>query len=348
MVSVNTELTELISQDRLGFDDWLARLPVSLNESDRDKLRQAWEQARDGYGELTRASGETYFVHALSVASILAELKLDVESLVAALLLDLLPLGRCDREELEARFGAEVLSLIEGVARMDLIHDLHDHRPVGGATEHAQAEALRKMLLAMARDVRVVFIALAERLDDMRSLKNLPPDVCERAARETQDLYAPLANRLGIWQIKWELEDLSFRFLEPETYKRIAKLLAERRVDREEYIARVKQDLERALAEAGIQAEVAGRPKHLYSIWKKMQRKGLDFHELFDIRAVRVMVQDVAACYAALGVVHGLWRHIPKEFDDYIATPKENNYRSLHTAVLVYLMLLLGHLRLRS
>src|SRR5699024_845482 len=202
------------------------------------------------------------------------------------------------------------------------------HERPGSAEQ--QAEALRKMILAMAHDIRVVFITLAERLDDMRSLDHWPAHEQWRMARETKDLYAPLANRLGIWQLKWELEDLSFRHQEQATYKRVAKLLAERRVDREKYIEQVTLDLGEALARAGIKAEIDGRPKHLYSIWKKMQRKGLDFHELFDIRAVRILVDDVAACYAALGVVHSLWHHIPKEFDDYIATPKENNYRSLH------------------
>ena len=330
MVSVNAELSELIQDDRLECADWLARLPMAYSDADRELLTTAWDTARRGYGDERRPSGERYFTHALSVASILAELRLDAHTIAAALQHDLPALKRYDHEACVRAFGADVAGLLQGLARMEVIRELHE-RP--GTPPEQQAEALRKMILAMARDIRVVFITLAERLDDMRTLKNRPEEEQRRIARETQDLYAPLANRLGIWQLKWELEDLSFRYCEPETYKRIARLLAERRVDRENYIADVKRQLGEALSQAGIKAAIDGRPKHLYSIWKKMQRKGLDFHELFDIRAVRVLVDDVASCYAALGIVHSLWRHIPKEFDDYIATPKENNYRSLHTAV---------------
>lgn len=329
MVSVNAELSELIQEDRLDYAGWLSRLPAVYSDAEREMLRTAWDTARRGYGDERRPSGDRYFAHALSVASILAELRLDAHTIAAALQHDLPALQRYDRDTCLRVFGSGVAELIDGLARMEMIRDLHE-RP---GTAEQQAEALRKMILAMARDIRVVFITLAERLDDMRTLKTRPPSEQQRIARETQDLYAPLANRLGIWQLKWELEDLSFRYLQPDTYKQIARLLAERRVDRENYIAQVTEDLGKALAHAGIKAEIDGRPKHLYSIWKKMQRKGLDFHELFDIRAVRILVQDVAACYASLGVVHSLWRHIPKEFDDYIATPKENNYRSLHTAV---------------
>lgn len=329
MVSVNAELSELIQEDRLECDDWLSRLPVAYSKSEQALLTAAWDTARRCYGDDLRPSGETYFSHALSVASILADLRLDAHTIAAALQHDLPVLGRYDHEACVRDFGTDVAGLIQGLSRMEVIRDLHE-RP--GSAEQ-QAEALRKMILAMAHDIRVVFITLAERLDDMRSLDHWPAHEQWRMARETKDLYAPLANRLGIWQLKWELEDLSFRHQEPATYKRVAKLLAERRVDREKYIEQVTLDLGEALARAGIKAEIDGRPKHLYSIWKKMQRKGLDFHELFDIRAVRILVDDVAACYAALGVVHSLWHHIPKEFDDYIATPKENNYRSLHTAV---------------
>jgi len=330
--SVNAELSELIADDRLDFEGWLSRLPTSYGEREQALLRRAWETAREAYGDIRRSSGERYFSHALGVATILVDLRLDVQTIAAALLHDLPPLQRYERAGFVARFGEDVASLVEGLARMELIQSLHE-RPHANP-EQEQAEALRKMILAMARDIRVVFITLAERLDDMRTLKNLPEPEQRRIARETQDLYAPLANRLGIWQLKWELEDLSFRFLQPDAYKRLAKALAEKRVAREEYIERVKKILDEALRKSGIEAEISGRPKHLFSIWKKMQRKGVELHELFDIRAVRLMVKDVAACYAALGVVHTLWRHIPKEFDDYIATPKENNYRSLHTAVI--------------
>jgi GTP pyrophosphokinase len=179
-----------------------------------------------------------------------------------------------------------------------------------------------------------VFIKLADRLHNMRTLSALREDKQRRIARETMDVFAPLANRLGIWQIKWELEDLSFRYLEPETYKRVASLLAERRIDREAYIARFVETLSAELKAAGVQAEVNGRPKHIYSIWRKMQRKGMGFERIYDVRAVRVMVGNVRDCYAALGIVHSMWQYVPGEFDDYIATPKENNYQSIHTAVI--------------
>jgi GTP pyrophosphokinase len=196
-----------------------------------------------------------------------------------------------------------------------------------------QAESLRKLLLAMAEDVRVVLIKLADRLHNMRTLEHLDPEQQRRIARETMDIYAPLANRLGIWHIKWELEDLSLRYLEPTAYRELVRLLAEKREDREAYIERVIATLDAELQKAGIKATVSGRPKHINSIWRKMQRKRLDFDQIFDMRAVRILVEQEKDCYAALGIVHGLWRHIPKEFDDYIANPKQNLYRSLHTAV---------------
>ena len=189
------------------------------------------------------------------------------------------------------------------------------------------------MLLAMVDDVRVVLIKLADRTHNMRTLGPLRDDKRRRIARETLEIFAPLANRLGIWQFKWELEDLSFKYLEPETYKHIASLVNERQVNREQYVNRVAQTLETELGARDITAEVIGRPKHIYSIWRKMKRKGVDFDQIFDVRAVRVLVEDIANCYAALGIVHTLWRPVPGEFDDYIAVPKDNLYQSLHTAV---------------
>ncbi|HEY5720528.1 MAG TPA: bifunctional (p)ppGpp synthetase/guanosine-3',5'-bis(diphosphate) 3'-pyrophosphohydrolase, partial [Gammaproteobacteria bacterium] len=194
-------------------------------------------------------------------------------------------------------------------------------------------ESLRKMLMAMVDDVRVVLVKLAVRVQSMRGLRDRPEEERRWVAQETRDIFAPLANRLGIWQIKWELEDLAFRYLDPDTYKELARSLAERRVDRERYLASVVETLDRELRQHGVVAEVSSRPKHLYSIWRKMQRKGVGLDEIFDARAVRILVDEPAACYAVLGVVHGLWQHIPREFDDYIANPKQNDYRSLHTAV---------------
>lgn len=225
--------------------------------------------------------------------------------------------------------SAAVQGLLQGQREAQKVWALHAER--GGSSS---PEGLRRLLLAIIRDLRVVLILLAEQLVAMRGAAALEDAERRRLAQLTADIHSPLANRLGIWQVKWELEDLAFRYLQPDTYKRIAQLLDERRADRERYIEAFKQHLREGLAEAGIDGDVAGRPKHIYSIWKKMQKKGLPFSELYDIRAVRVLVGDIGQCYATLGVVHGLWTPIAKEFDDYIAHPKGNNYRSLHTAVI--------------
>jgi len=222
----------------------------------------------------------------------------------------------------------EVAQLRPGLAEAGRIWSLH-----GGSSAGGNAEGLRRLLLAIVRDLRVVFVLLAEQLVRMRHAQELPEDERLKLARLTADIHAPLANRLGIWQVKWELEDLAFRCLNLETYRRISQLLDERRSDRERYIKNAQQTLEQALSAAGISAEVAGRPKHIFSIWKKMSRKNAVFGELYDVRALRVLVDDLPSCYAALGIVHALWTPIPQEFDDYIARPKGNNYQSLHTAV---------------
>ncbi|MBB6186335.1 bifunctional (p)ppGpp synthetase/guanosine-3',5'-bis(diphosphate) 3'-pyrophosphohydrolase [Rhodanobacter sp. MP7CTX1] len=227
------------------------------------------------------------------------------------------------------RLPAELQRLVGGQQAAEQVWALHAQRAPEGA-----AEGLRRLLLAIVRDLRVVFVLLARQLARMRSAAALPAEQSAALARLTRDIHAPLANRLGIWQLKWELEDLAFRYLQPDVYKRIARLLDERRADREGFIRDALDELQQALAAASIHAELAGRPKHIYSIWKKMQRKSLDFSDLYDIRAVRVLVDNVTDCYAALGVVHARWPHLPGEFDDYIARPKANGYRSLHTAVL--------------
>ena len=218
--------------------------------------------------------------------------------------------------------------LLDGLQAAEQVWSLHAQREGRG-----NAEGLRRLLLAIIRDLRVVLVLLSEQLERLRAAANAPPEEQKALAELTADIHAPLANRLGIWQLKWELEDLAFRYLQPETYQRIARLLDEKRTGRERFIEEAKQKIRAALAEAGINAQVDGRPKHIFSIWKKMQRKGLDFSELYDIRAIRVLVDDVADCYAALGLVHQLWTPVPSEFDDYIAKPKGNDYRSLHTAV---------------
>jgi GTP pyrophosphokinase len=240
-----------------------------------------------------------------------------------------------DPATLEEQFGAEIAQMVVGATRMGAIRAAPDGT---GKEEHdLQAENLRKMLLAMVQDIRVVLVKLAERVQALRHLvgsESASPDDRAHAARETLDLFGPLANRLGVWQLKWELEDLSLRALEPEVYQRIARLIDERRLDRQHYIEEVQSTLKRELAAAGIKAEVSGRAKHIYSIWNKMRRKDAGIESLYDIRAVRILVDEVKDCYAALGVIHNLWTPIAREFDDYIAKPKPNDYRSLHTAVI--------------
>jgi GTP pyrophosphokinase len=331
MVQVTGEFEDVTEQP-LDFDGWVGRLPIVLGDAERERLARGWAMAERACAGRQRDSGESYFHHAVAVATIVGGLRLDTDTLIAALLHDLPWFDAFDAGRVSGAFGEDVANLVDGTARMGRVSELH-RRPDLAENQAERSEALRKMLLAMARDIRVVFIVLAERLHDIRMLKFRPEPVHVAVARETLDLYAPLANRLGIWQLKWELEDLSFRFLEPATYKRIAKLLAEKRVDRERFINDMQERLREELGKAGIDADVSGRPKHIYSIWRKMQRKGLGFHELYDIRAFRLLVDTVPQCYAALGVAHALWQPIPREFDDYIASPKENNYQSLHTAV---------------
>ena len=311
---------------------WLDALAGSYPQADVDAFRAAFDYVAARVGEATAADGEKLADRALGIAGIVAGLKLDPASIRGALL-SVLPTAKAfDADEVATRFGADVAGLVAGVARMDSIRA----RSIGATPEEraAQSENLRKMLLAMVEDIRVVILKLAERLQALRWL--MSGDAAERrtTAREVLELYAPLANRLGVWQLKWELEDLSLRATEPDTYKEIAKLLDERRLDRQRYIEDVVATLKRELAAAHIAADVSGRPKHIFSIWTKMRRKQAGIDALYDIRAVRILVDDVKQCYTALGIVHHLWTPLPGEFDDYIAKPKANDYRSLHTAVI--------------
>ena len=269
--------------------------------------------------------------HAEGMAAILQALELDPVIVRAGMALPLVGLAGFETEHLEERLGKETAELVRAALALP---DLDAAGHGDESLSPVQAENLRKLLLAVIRDGRVMVIRLAERLHALREAKSLSTAEQQRLAADTRNIYAPLASRLGIWQLKWELEDLAFRYLDPPHYRQVASWLKERRSEREAYLATAQTELETRLAEAGIQAEVAGRPKHIYSIWKKMQRKGLAIEDMYDLLALRVLVDDVSACYAALGVVHGLWRHIAKEFDDYIAAPKDNFYRSLHTAVL--------------
>jgi GTP pyrophosphokinase len=310
-------------------------LASGLAPEERAPLERALAFARETYGDRILGTGEPALAHAVGLAENVAALRLDAEARAAGLLFAVPNYVEDSGEKLKALFGERVASLVAGITRLNELRVVT--RSAGTQTRDArsQAEALRKMLLAMVQDIRVVLLRLASRTQTLRFLAGAPGEPRREIARETLDIYAPIANRLGVWQLKWELEDLSFRYLEPELYKRIAGLLEERRTEREAFIAQARDRLARALAAAGIAADVVGRPKHIYSIYSKMRAKALDFAELHDVRALRVLVDDVKDCYAALGVVHDLWTPIPRQFDDYISRPKENAYRSLHTAVMV-------------
>jgi len=306
-------------------EQWLQSATCSWSDEDRGQLQRACAFLQQGYGAQLRRSGESYRQHALEVTRLLCDLHLDPHTLTAALLHDCPQADPAAATEIASRFGDEVARLVGGLEKMGHVEAL------GG---DPRSEGLRKLFLSIEEDIRAVLIKLAERTHDMRVLKHLPDEEeRRRTAQESLDLYAPLANRLGIGQIKWELEDLSFRYIEPDTYQHIARLLDERRIDREQFIGEVTEQLQGALAEAGMQPDVYGRPKHIFSIWNKMIRKGLDFEEIYDVRAVRVLLDTLPQCYQALGIVHSLWPPIPGEFDDYIAKPKNNLYQSLHTAV---------------
>jgi GTP pyrophosphokinase len=277
--------------------------------------------------------GEPVRNAALEVADIVRLLDADDEVVIAAMIQPLLDAGYIEREGAAKRFGEEPLRLAQALRQLGEFGLPADWAPERGL-EAAQAEALRKMLLAVIGDVRLVVVRLAQQLQRMRSAKDVSAARQRKLAVDTREVYAPLANRLGVWQVKWELEDLAFRYLEPLQYKHIAAALKTRRSERERYIDELKTLLETAMRGAGIAAAIEARPKHIYSIWKKMQVKQLAFEQLMDIRAARVLVNSIADCYGALGVVHSLWQFIPGEFDDYIATPKGNLYRSIHTAVI--------------
>ncbi|MDR0564537.1 MAG: bifunctional (p)ppGpp synthetase/guanosine-3',5'-bis(diphosphate) 3'-pyrophosphohydrolase [Azoarcus sp.] len=301
---------------------------------ERAAIERALLLARETYAECTLGTGEDVWTHALGCALIVSSLRLDVDTRIAALLFCVEEFAPDMQERIETDFGPHVARLIAGLRKLHGMRSLT--RTVGAASApeiRAQAETLRKMLLAMVVDIRVVLLRLASRVQTLRHYTDVPDERRQMVAREAFDIYAPLANRLGIWQLKWELEDLSFRFLEPETYKRVASMLDERRSEREEFIRHAIQRLRGELDKADIKAEIQGRPKHIYSIYNKMRSKRIGFSEVYDIHALRVLVDEVRDCYAVLGIVHQIWQPIHKEYDDYISRPKGNNYQSLHTAV---------------
>jgi GTP pyrophosphokinase len=338
-------------------------LPRTYTPADRDLVLRAYKVADHAHQGQVRASGEPYINHCLAVASILAELRVPPSVVAAGLLHDTVEDTSVTLEDIKRDFGEEIARLVDGVTKLTQLPrvsraDQHpkdkyleeeekliaERRGIPDPDQQAEqitrsrrydlvSETLRKTFLAMGEDVRVVLIKLADRLHNMRTLSHMPENKRKRIAQETMDIFAPLANRLGIWQIKWELEDLAFRYVDPEMYKEIAENLADRRADREREMRTITAKLQSNLSQAGVQAEITGRPKHIYSIYKKMQRKAVPFDMVFDIRGVRIIVPTIQACYSTLGVIHTKWRPMPNEFDDYIAAPKDNFYQSLHTSV---------------
>ena len=334
MVAVTSESTDLIARVSEYVDD-AAQL---------DRINSAYEFADRCHDGQMRLSGDPYIVHPLAAATILADLFLDPDTIIAALLHDVVEDCSVTVDELESRFGVDVARLVDGVTKLTRV----DYRPPGpghlnengsgvASAENLYAESLRKMLVAMAEDIRVVLIKLADRLHNMRTLDPLPEDKRKRIAQETLDVYSPLAHRLGIWELKWQLDDLAFRHLNETRYREISRMLAARRSQREAYVDDVAGRLKSELAENQLHADVNGRPKGIYSIHNKIEKyaaEGKELSDIYDLYALRVVVDDVADCYTALGIAHRLWSPIPGQFDDYIATPKKNLYQALHTTVI--------------
>lgn len=312
----------LADREGISFSEVVkACLAAECAEQEAHKAQNIWDQ------------NTSAFLTGLEMAEILSDLKLDQDTLVAAIIYRVVREGSMRIEQVEEDFGRSVAQLITGVLRMAAISAVRTEESQVFGKNSAQADKTRKMLISLVNDVRVALIKLAERTCAIRAVKNFPGKR-ERVAREIANIYAPLAHRLGIGHIKWELEDLSFRYLDSDNYMRIARLLDEKRLERDSFIKEVVGILRGEIQNLGIEGDVAGRAKHIYSIWRKMQRKNISFSQVYDIRAVRILVPSVQDCYAMLGVVHTLWRNIPNEFDDYIANPKHNGYRSLHTAVI--------------
>jgi GTP pyrophosphokinase len=337
----------------MKIEDLMAILPESYSAVDRELVQRAYTYAEEAHKDQKRASGEPYITHCVAVAGILAEMKVPPVVVISGLLHDTVEDTKITNDDLRRDFGDEVAKLVDGVTKLTNLPrvsrgDQHlneaeapteedpaeESRLARSRKQDLASETLRKTFMAMGEDIRVVLIKLADRTHNMRTLGFMPENKRRRIAQETLDIFAPLANRLGIWQMKWELEDLGFRYAMPEKYKEIAENLAERQEDRNRQITTIQQRLQTIMAQAGIKVEISGRPKHIYSIYKKMNEKGRPFEMVRDLRAFRLIVPDIPSCYAALGVIHTRWRPIPHEFDDYIAAPKDNFYQSLHTAII--------------
>jgi len=319
-----------------GVDEWLARIPGLEDPQNYPRLPEAIGRVLQAYPVgVDDVRRQARLAACMDILETLHALRLDEEALLAGLFLTPLADRRLSVNAVAELAGTRVQAITEGVARMDALRfeGGAGGRKGGFASQQRQAENLRRMLVAMIDDPRVALVKLAERVQALHACRSAP-DSCAETAREAMDVYAPLAHRLGVGHIKWELEDLAFRYLHPDDYRGIARLLDERRVDREQFIRDAVERLHSALDAAGIRSDISGRPKHLFSIWRKMQRKGIGISEVYDVRALRVIVGSIADCYSTLGIVHGLWRNLPGEFDDYVANPKPNGYRSLHTAVI--------------
>ncbi|HKI75320.1 MAG TPA: HD domain-containing protein, partial [Pseudomonadales bacterium] len=319
---------------------WLCRLNEKDPELNLSRIREVCDLSQQAEQKAIAtntiwAPGHSSFLIGLEMADILTEMHMDEDGIVAAIIYRAVRENQITLNHVRKQFGEEVATLVHGVLRMAAISNIQlgDKRPVLG--EHKdQLEQARRLLISLVDDVRVALIKLAERTCAIRTVAGAAPEKRVRLAREVFEIYAPLAHRLGIGHLKWELEDLAFRYLEPLAYKRIAALLDGKRTAREQFIERMIDTIQIKLRSVNISASVIGRAKHIYSIWRKMRSKDITFSEVYDIRAVRILVPNINDCYSALGVIHTLWPNIPNEFDDYIATPKENGYRSLHTAVI--------------
>jgi GTP pyrophosphokinase len=315
----------------------LESLPAGFGPAERELIERAYKTAKKAHKGQKRASGEPYVQHCLAVASILVELGADPPSVVAAILHDTVEDTHLTLADIKRDFGEEIAKLVDGVTKLAQLPRVSkmgkDSRDAKGSRAELAKETLRKTFLAMGDDVRVVLIKLIDRLHNMRTLSHLAEEKRKRIAEETLEIFAPLASRLGIWQLKWELEDLSFRYAHPDKYVEIAEYIQERRADREKELQQIRSKVGSVLKQAGITASVEVRPKHLYSIFRKMERKEVPFEQVYDLRGVRIIVETDGECYLALGAIHGRWKPVPGTFDDYIATPKDNFYQSLHTAV---------------
>lgn len=330
MTTVNEEGKALVEQSTFdkgkALAEFMEYIHTYLTDDECNQVLKAFELADKAHEGQLRASGEPYIMHPLAVADILAHLQIDHITLMAALMHDVVEDTSYSKEDLEEMFGSEVAFLVDGVTKLNQFQY--------ETKEDRQMENYRKMILAMAKDVRVVVIKLGDRLHNMRTLKHMRSDKQKRIAKETLEIFAPLAHRLGIFNVKWELEDLSFRYLEPEKYYDLVDQMKQKRQAREDIVNDTMSQLTKALGEAHIKADIKGRPKHFYSIYKKMKKDNRDLSQIYDLLAVRVIVDTIPDCYAVLGIAHSLWKPLPYRFKDYISMPKSNMYQSLHTTVI--------------